>query len=97
MRIMTPTATEPGFIALCIQLAQATFSEVMPSTADPKIPASLSRTNVERAYLEPRWVSALANWFHRQEVKEREAYLAKSADIFDLERRIRYLERRPYY
>ena len=92
MRVTTPTMTEPGFIALCIQLAQATFSDVMPSKADPKTPAALPR-----APKEPDWITALGNWFHRQEVKNREAYLAQSTDIFDLERRIRYLERRPYY
>ncbi len=92
MRVTTPTATEPGFIALCIQLAQATFSDVMPSTADAKAPADRPR-----AANEPVWMTKLGNWFHRQEVKNREAYLAQSTDIFDLERRIRYLERRPYY
>jgi len=96
MRVMNPTATEPGFIALCIQLAQATFTEAMPGNAEPKKPADLSRTTARRP-TEARWITALGNWFHRQQVKEREAYLAKSADIFELERRIRYLERRPYY
>ncbi len=96
MRVTTPTATEPGFIALCIQLAQATFTEVMPASADPKKPADLSRTTARRP-AEPGWITALGDWFHRQQVKEREAYLAQSADIFELERRIRYLERRPYY
>ena len=96
MRVTTPTATDPGFIALCIQLAQATFSEVMPAKEDPKGSADLSRTTPKSA---PKadWMTALGNWFHRQEVKNREAYLAQSTDIFDLERRIRYLERRAYY
>jgi hypothetical protein len=92
MRVTTPAVNEPGFIALCIQLAQATFSDVMPSKLDPKAPASLVRVPNERG-----WMTALGNWFHRQEVKNREAYLAQSTDIFDLERRIRYLERRAYY
>jgi Protein of unknown function (DUF3563) len=92
MRVTTPAVNEPGFIALCIQLAQATFSEVMPSKADPKTPASPVRAPKERG-----WMTALGNWFHRQEVKNREAYLAQSTDVFDLERRIRYLERRAYY
>ena len=83
MRVTTPAVTETGFIALCIQL---------PSKADPKAPADASR-----APKEPDWITALGNWFHRQEVKNREAYLAQSTDVFDLERRIRYLERRAYY
>ena len=32
-------------------------------------------------------------WFWRQEQKDREAYLAGSADVFDLERRIDAIER----
>jgi Protein of unknown function (DUF3563) len=86
MRTANPTMTEPGFINLCIQMAQSTFSDVMPSrTLDP------------RTKKVPSWTSALADWFYRQQVKEREAYLAKSTDIFDLERRIRQLERQPQY
>ena len=30
MRAMNYTASDPGFITLCIQLAQSTFSDVMP-------------------------------------------------------------------
>jgi len=35
----------------------------------------------------------LDRWFWQQQVREREAYLAQSQDIFELERRIRHLER----
>jgi hypothetical protein len=35
----------------------------------------------------------LDRWFWRQEQKAREAYLAGSADVFELERRIRAMER----
>jgi len=96
MRVTTPTIAEPGFIALCIQLAQATFSDVMPAKADSRGSADLSRTTPKSA-AKTNWMTALGNWFHRQEVKNREAYLAQSTDIFDLERRIRHLERRAYY
>jgi hypothetical protein len=96
MRTSTPPVTEPGFIALCIQLAQATFSDVMPARADSKGSADLSRTAPKSA-TKTGWLTALGNWFHRQETRNREAYLAQSTDVFDLERRIRYLERRAYY
>ena len=90
MRTATPTMPEPGFIALCIQLAQSTFSDVMPS-----------QDRLDSAHQEASrsaGPSALVDdWFYRQQVKEREAYLAQSTDIFDLERRIRQLERRPHY
>lgn len=88
MSTANPTMTESGFINLCIQMAQSTFSDVMPSkSAEARTKKAQSRS----------WTSALADWFYRQQVKEREAYLAKSTDIFDLERRMRQLERQPHY
>jgi hypothetical protein len=39
------------------------------------------------------WLTRLDTWFWKQEMKRREAFLAQSADIFDLERRMRMLER----
>ena len=93
MRAQGTTVNDPGFITLCIQLAQATFAKDMPALSGPKVP-------VKRAGLltDPRrFMAAVDNWFYRRELQEREAYLAQSADIFDLERRIRHLERRPYY
>jgi hypothetical protein len=93
MRISNPT--DPGFIAFCVQLAQSTFSDVMPSNSAAEAPSNLSRTDAGRAVERPGWMSMVNNWFHRQQMKEREAYLAKSTDIFELERRIRHLERRP--
>ncbi len=39
------------------------------------------------------WLDRLDTWFWKQEMKDREAFLAKSIDIFDLEQRMRSLER----
>ena len=39
------------------------------------------------------WLERLDSWFWKQEMKRREAFLAKSVDIFDLEQRMRRLER----
>ena len=39
------------------------------------------------------WLTRVDTWFWKQEMKRREAFLAQSADIFDLERRMRMLER----
>jgi hypothetical protein len=38
------------------------------------------------------WLDRLDNWFWKQEMKRREAYLAQSSDIFDLEQRMRSLD-----
>ena len=97
MRIATPTATDPGFITLCIQLAQSTFSDVMPSRTEPKVRAVGSRTKAVDVKREPKWLSAVSDWFYRQQVSEREAYLAASADIFELERRLRNMDQHPYF
>ena len=89
--------TDPGFITLCIQLAQATFSEVMPARSDSGDPSPRAKANAGRSAKGPNWIERLDNWFYRQQLNAREDYLAQSTDIFDLEQRIRYLERRPYY
>jgi hypothetical protein len=42
-------------------------------------------------------IAAISDWFYRQQVAEREAYLAKSTDIFDLERRMRDFDHQPNF
>jgi hypothetical protein len=39
------------------------------------------------------WMDRLDRWFWRQEQKQRDAYLAGAADIFELEQRMRMLDR----
>jgi hypothetical protein len=39
------------------------------------------------------WLDHLDTWFWKQDMKRREAFLAQSTDIFDLEQRMRWLER----
>ena len=98
MQTANPAMSEPGFIALCIEMAQSTFSDVMPSKPETKARAISSRTTANRTRQGRRsWLSAFSDWIYRQQMKEREAYLAKSVDIFDLERRIRQLDQQPYY
>ena len=93
---------EDSFIGACIKLAQSTFFELLPSnvhgrgpTAPEVLPApKLAPLDTAGS---PRWIAALDAWMHNQQTKDRERYLAQSADIFDLEQRIRTLERHPYY
>jgi len=40
-----------------------------------------------------QWLDRVGNWFWRQAQRQREAYLAQAKDIFDLEERMRCLER----
>jgi len=44
-----------------------------------------------------KWLERLDDWLARQRQREREAYLGEAKDIFDLEQRIRRLERSRYY
>ena len=57
---------------------------------DSAAPSSAFANKVSK----PRgWLDRLDTWFWKQEMKSREAFLAKSTDIFDLEQRMRRLER----
>jgi hypothetical protein len=93
MRAPSPTVTDPGFITLCIQLAQATFAKDMPAEFGPKVPVKRPGPISDPR----RFWARIDNWFYRQQLKGREAYLAESTDIYDLERRIRDLGLRRYY
>lgn len=48
----------------------------------------------DNAFVKPSsWLDRLDSWFWKQEMKRHEAFLAQSTDVFDLERRMRMLER----
>ncbi len=65
----------------------------MPAKAPPTFPASKQ----EGGSLFARWTEALENWLYRQRLKDREAYVAQSQDIFEVERRVRELDRHAYF
>ena len=96
MRFATAIEPDPSFITLCIKTAQSTFSDVMPSHDDPRSAAKASKSPTASPVRGRSWASAISDWFYYQQVAEREAYLAKSTDIFDLERRMRQYDQRPY-
>jgi hypothetical protein len=58
-------------------------------------PAKAPAKAVAKSAEAPRlpWLDRLDAWFWRQEQKDREAYLARSRDVFELERRIELLDR----
>jgi hypothetical protein len=57
-------------------------------------PAPLADTPVPKVKADrPGILERIDRWFWRQEMNEREAWLAQSQDIFELERRMRMLER----
>ena len=101
MSPMQHAFSEHSIVGSCIKLAQTTFFEALPANAEMKTPTAPEKLPaVKRLAREGRllqWVHALDNWLYRQQVKQREAFLAQSQDIFELEARIRHLERRPQF
>jgi len=96
MRSINPVVPHPSFINLSIQMAQSTFSDVMPSFKYSSTPAVASRPAAPKSTGKSVW-TAISDWFYRQQVAEREAYLAKSTDVFDLERRLRDFDHQPNF
>jgi hypothetical protein len=58
------------------------------------LPSRTTATSGKRAPRERKgWLDRLDDWFSRQRQNAREAYLAQARDVFEVERRIRDLER----
>src|ERR1700682_5856268 len=56
--------------------------------------ANASANSFSNSFSKPSsWLDRLDTWFWKQEMKRHEAFLAQSTDVFDLERRMRMLER----
>ena len=92
--ISSPTAAELYFDRsivgnLATLIADALGRSRRREPAPRTVEGTALRPRAERA----TWLERLDRWFWRQEQKDREAYLARSKDVFDLERRIRALER----
>ena len=88
-----------GPVGTFVSLAQATFFDALPSNTQQRQPTAPTTppAGMLPAPHRRRWLAALDHWFHRQRMKERDAYLAQSQNVYELEARIRRLERRPYY
>jgi hypothetical protein len=92
---------ENSLVGNCIKLAQTTFLDAMPARADlrmPMAPATLAPAQPETLWQRlARLTENLEDWRYRQQMNDREAWLAQSQDIFEVERRLRELDRRPYF
>lgn len=100
MRYRNHPFAENGFMDVCVKLAQTAFFDNLPSNVQnrpPTAPAVAPGPLEAAPSLRRRWLAALDRWMYQQQVREREAYLGRSRDVYDLERRIRELERRAYY
>src|SRR5215471_18099378 len=80
---------EPGVPEAWVRLAHALmFGPLVQAGYDDR-----SRRHDVAPKPRMSWGERLDAWFARQRQREREAYLAEASDIFDLEERIRRLER----
>ena len=95
-----PPFADKSLLGTCIKLAHATFFEALPANVEHRAPVAPSVLVPKRARQRnpmQRALAAVDNWFYRQRLASREAYLSQAANIFDLEARMRELERRPEY
>jgi len=86
-------AADRGFVSLLAAMLHGAMTA--PVSGSPRGP-NLAATE-EPAQPAVGWLERFDRWAARQRQRERERYLARSSDIFELEARIRELERRPYY
>ena len=96
MRSQVHPFPEHSLVGNCIRLAQTTFFDAAASRADTPMPNAPAKSEPFGARL-ARWMENLDDWLYRQRMNDREAYLAQSQDVFELERRLRDLDRRPYF
>lgn len=101
MKNLHPAYPEHTVIGTFIKMAQATFYEALPANVDSMAPiAPANPVPAKRApsgsVLQRLW-NALDRWFYRQNMKEREAYLAQASNLYEVEERMRELDRVRYF
>ena len=94
------SAFDAGSRAASLGQAEAAFYDALPANVlqrAPVAPAHLAPKRAPQASALQRALAALDNWFYRQRLRSREAYLAQAQNVFELEARMRELERVPRY
>ena len=100
MRTHQLSMNDPAGLGIFPLIARALMS--LPSQPEAverqdAAPSELPATPPERPR---RWLDRLEHWLWKQEQRDIEAYLAKATDIYDLEERLRAIDRngfRPHY
>lgn len=100
--ISSPAAAERYFSNTFYGQLYRLFAETLGGSDRSRRSARSQAASPKRRVAQPTAVTTapratlldrLDGWFWRQLQKDREAYLARSRDVFELERRIRALER----
>ena len=93
MRAADIPVDEEGALGLCRLLLRAAASpKAIDAAPTPSQAGNAVSTLSRRLTLFER----LDRWIARMRQRDRERYLAQANDVFELEARIRELERRPY-
>ncbi|HTQ01324.1 MAG TPA: DUF3563 family protein [Casimicrobiaceae bacterium] len=101
MKNLHPVYPEHTVLGTLIKMAQATFYEALPANVEgmapiaPAHPAPPKRA--PSGGVLQRFLEALDRWFYRQTMKEREAYLAQASNLYEVEQRMRELDRTRYH
>ncbi len=94
MRAADIPVDEEGALSLCRLLLRAASShEPIDATSTPAPAGNAMPIAPRKLTLFERF----DRWIARMRQRDRERYLAQASDVFELEARIRELERRPYY
>jgi Protein of unknown function (DUF3563) len=95
MRINSAPLYDNSFAGILARLTHGILQDanerVREKSAPPARAAGSARA--DSSVRSSGWLDRLDTWFWKQEMKNREAFLAQSIDIFDLEQRMRCLER----
>ena len=90
MRTMNVVLNEPAWSGALTRSADALASRRSDATTGRERTARTTNTSPPPS---PGIFERIDRWFWRQAQRERERYLAQSQDVFELEERIRRLER----
>jgi hypothetical protein len=93
--VTTPNAAERFFDTSVLGQLYMLMADALGPAHKSASRGAATRRSISGVAVEPRegLLDRLDRWFWRQEQKAREAYLAGSRDVFDLERRIEAMDR----
>ena len=80
-----PMEDDRGIVAVMIQLFHAALTPSAREAWDAPVANK------------PGWFERFDRWASQARQRDRERYLAESNDVFELERRLKVLERRPFF
>jgi len=100
MRPNQLSMNDPAGLGLFPLIAKALMSPPSKSEAIERQDAVAKRTPAKAPERRRGLLERLEHWFWTQQQRDMEAYLAKASDVYDLEARIREIDRNgfhPYY